>query len=97
MKRIFYKKNNKYCYLLTYVKKHLKNNSFFFDKQSSNKKLNLIFPLYSPKIIFFKISGIFKKNKKKNSIFQSITLQSMVSKNKVIFNVSPLIPLVYIF
>ena len=79
------------------IKKDLKKNTFFFDKQTTNKKLNLIFPLYSPKISFFKVSGLFRKNMKQNGINQSISIQSFVSKNKVIFNLSPSVPFVYIF
>lgn len=90
-----YKKNNNI--ILNNIKKDLKRNTFFFDKQTKNKKLNLIFPLYSPKISFFKVSGLFRKNMKQNGINQSISIQSFVSKNKVIFNLSPSVPFVYIF
>ena len=89
-----YKKNNNI--ILNKIKKELKKNTFFFDKQTENKRLNLIFPLYSPKISFFKVSGLFKKNMKQNGINQSITIQSFISKNKVLFNLSPSIPFVYI-
>lgn len=98
MKNIFLKKKNNNIYIIyNNIKKHLKNDNFHFNKLSKNNRLNLIFPLYSPKIIFFKISGVFFKNRKKNSIFQSVVLQSVVSKNKVVFNISPSIPLLHIF
>lgn len=90
-----YKKNNNI--ILNKIKKDLKKNTFFFDKQTENKRLNLIFPLYSPKISYFKVSGLFKKNMKQNGINQSITIQSFISKNKVVFNISPSIPFIYIF
>lgn len=90
-----YKKNNNI--ILNKIKKDLKKNTFYFDKQTENKRLNFIFPLYSPKISFFKVSGLFKKNMKQNGINQSITIQSLISKNKVLFNVSPNTPFVYIF
>jgi hypothetical protein len=90
-----YKKNNNI--ILNKIKKDLNTNTFYFDKQTKNKKLNLIFPLYSPKITFFKVSGLFKKNMKQNGINQSISIQSSVSKNKVIFTLSPNTPFVYVF
>jgi hypothetical protein len=90
-----YKNNNNI--ILNNIKKDLKKNTFFFDKQTNNKNLNFVFPLYSPKITFFRVSGIFLKNTKKNNINQSITIQSFVSKNKVKFNFSTSIPFVYIF
>lgn len=90
-----YKKNNNI--VLNNIKKDMKINTFYFDKQTKNKKLNLIFPLYSPKISFFRVFGLFKKNKKQNGINQGITIQCLVSKNKVLFTLSPSIPYVYIF
>lgn len=90
-----YKKNNNI--ILNKIKKDLKKSTFFFDQQTKNKNLNLIFPLYSPKITFFKVSGLFKKNMKQNGINQSISIQCFVSKNKVLFNLSPSTPFVYIF
>lgn len=90
-----YKKNN--FIILNNIKKDLKNNTFYFDKQTKNKNLNFIFPLYSPKISFFKVSGLFLYNSKQNTINQSVTIKSIVSKNKVQFKFSPNIPFVYIF
>lgn len=93
---IKYKKINN-NFILNNIKKDLKKNTFYFDKQTTNKQLNFIFPLYSPKISFFKVSGLFLKNIKQNEINQSISIQCLVSKNKVIFNFSPETPFVYIF
>lgn len=90
-----HKKNN--FFILNNIKKDLKKNTFFFDKQTKNKNLNFIFPLYSPRISFFRISGLFLKNKKKNNINQTITIQSFISRNKVKFNFSNNIPFIYIF
>jgi len=95
--RSFLSKYNKNIIIYSNIKKDLKANTFFFDKTTVNKRLNFIFPLYSPKISFFKVSGIFKKNVKQNGINQSISIQCLVSKNKVLFNLSPNIPFVYIF
>lgn len=92
---IKYKKNN--CSILNNIKKDLILNTFYFNKQTKNKKLNLIFPLYSPKISFFKVSGLFKENRKQNGINQSISIKCLVSKNKISFIISPNIPFVYIF
>jgi hypothetical protein len=90
-----YKKNNNI--IINNIKKDLKKNTFSFDKQTTNKNLNFIFPLYSPKITFFRVSGIFLKNKNQNEINQMISIQSFISKNKVKFTFSNNIPFVYIF
>jgi ribosomal protein L19 len=90
-----YKKPN--FSIVNEIKKDLIKHTFYFNKQTTNKKLNFIFPLYAPKISFFRVSGLFFKNMKQNGINQSITIQSVVSKNKVKFNFSPNIPLLYIF
>jgi len=79
------------------IKKDLIKHTFYFDKQTTNKKLNFIFPLYAPKISFFRVTGLFFKNLKQNNVNQSVTIQSIVSKNKIKFTFSPNTPFVYIF
>jgi hypothetical protein len=51
--------------------------------QSSNKNLQIVFPLYGSKLSFFKTQGKFVKQKNKYGLNQTITIQCMVSKNKV--------------
>jgi hypothetical protein len=74
---------------------------FNYDKYGfsrfSNKNLQIVFPLYGSKLSFFKTQGVFIKQKKRYGLNQTITVQCIVSKNKVWFNVSPHTPYVYIF
>lgn len=92
-----YKKYKCNSIFLKNLKKDFCNNNFPSSRRLMNTDINLVFPLYAPKVTFFKVSGKLKKNFKPNSLNQTLHLQSIVSKNKVKFVFSPNIPFVYIF
>jgi len=96
MKTIF-RKHKHFFFFLEDIKKDFQTNNFPSSRRYINERIRLIFPLYAPKMSFFKITGKLAKNFKANNLNQTLHIQSIVSKNKVVFKLSPKIPFIYIF
>ncbi len=80
------KKENKN--LIKYYNSSLIKEEYISISSSKKKGFILSVPMFNRKVIIFKLGGHFiKKHYRKESINQTVTIECMLAKNKIIFTI----------